>query len=69
MDMRNLGARRVMMVTDAVVAGLRAVRVARAALEGEGYAYLITGGGSGSGSGEWEYSKFDEVAVEPDDTS
>ena len=53
MDLRNLGAKRVCLVTDANLRKLDAVRVAEQALQNEGV----------------EYTVFDRVTVEPKDTS
>jgi hydroxyacid-oxoacid transhydrogenase len=53
MDMKNLGAKRVMLVTDGTVRKLDAVKNAVAALEREGVQYEV----------------FDGVKVEPKDSS
>lgn len=53
MDFVNLGAKRVMVVTDSTVGKLRAMKEAIKALESEGV----------------EYQVFDQVRVEPKDSS
>ena len=76
MDLANLGARRVMVVTDRNVRGLAGgpVSVALGAIERESEMDRESGSDShgvegGEGKGSMEYEVFDRVAVEPKDTS
>ena len=74
MDLANLGARRVMVVTDRNVRGLAGgpVSVALGAIERESERKSWSdshGVEGGEGKGSMEYEVFDRVAVEPKDTS
>ena len=74
MDLANLGARRVMVVTDRNVRGLAGgpVSVALGAIERESEIYRESGSDSrrdGEEMGSMTYEVFDRVAVEPKDTS